>query len=1166
MHLKTLTLRGFKSFASTTTMNLEPGITCVVGPNGSGKSNVVDALAWVMGEQGAKNLRGGQMADVIFAGTSGRAPLGRAQVSLTIDNSDGALPIDYSEVTISRTLFRGGGSEYSINGTQCRLLDIQELLSDTGMGRQMHVIVGQGQLDAILGAGPEERRGFIEEAAGVLKHRKRKERALRKLESMDANLVRVRDLTNEIHRQLRPLARQAETARKAGLIQAEVRDARARILADDVQTLKERLDAGKASGEAATARKNALNESLEVAKKTLADAEDLARKGTPRTQHLTQLWQELSSVHASLMTLSSVSAERMRNASHPAQQPRVDIAELDERSEAANEEDADLLQQVEDSGARLSEAVKKREEAEAKARKAQENVRHLEAEQSNRREHIARLIGDVNAAEQTLQSALSEVERMRQAVTDAHDRTEQARAELEQLGEETEDDAASSAHEKAAQARDHARDEVDRLLNEERVAQAERATWTSRRDTLAQSLEPADATAELLSGGHEQVRGSLAQFISAKDGWENAITALLEPFADAAVVTSLDAACELMDASGQRRMVAPAMAASSQEPDVEIEGFTRAIDVIDFAADVSPIVRALLAGAVVAEDVPEALEALKNPLVTKVATRDADILTPVSAHSFGGEHSSVLERHADFEHARERAEEAAKQLEQVSAQLKQAREKYDLALKEANQQLVALRQADSERAKRMEVRARATSKLRSAEGEEQRLSSALKKVEDGIERARTRLEEARAKQASAEALPAVADPSEARDLAEKLEAEAREARATETQTRLDIRTLEEQSHRARDRARGLRQQLARARSDLAEYERRESARKRELARLTDAHARVQQPIQVAEQALEQAADELREAESERTEASEAAASARHEVDELRAQLLEITDAAHRDEIALQEVNLRYEHATNAAFEELGLDVSELLEKYGPHNLVEAEEPYPYVRAEQEKRLRKAKRELDRLGKINPLALEEHEALSKRHQFLADQLRDLVESKNDLLNIVEEVDERVETVFTEAFYDTQEAFKHVFATLFPGGSGRLVLTDPENMLETGVEIEARPAGKKITRLSLLSGGERSLAALALLVAIFKARPSPFYVLDEVEAALDDQNLSRLITIFKELQQDSQLIIVTHQKRTMKIADALYGVTMRGGVTQVVSSKLADTEQARAEASA
>ena len=1140
-------------------MNLEPGITCVVGPNGSGKSNVVDALAWVMGEQGAKNLRGGQMADVIFAGTSERAPLGRAQVSLTIDNTDGALPIDYSEVTISRTLFRGGGSEYSINGTQVRLLDIQELLSDTGMGRQMHVIVGQGQLDAILGAGPEERRGFIEEAAGVLKHRKRKERALRKLESTEGNLVRVRDLTNEIHRQLRPLAKQAETARKAGVIQAEVRDAQARLLADDLASLKERLDAGRASEEATNARKKVLNEQLDAAKARLNEAEQLARLGTPRTQELTRLWQELSTTHASLMTLSSVSNERMRGVAQPLPAPNFDLVALDQKSAKANEEDADLLEQVQASGQTLADVIKAREEAETAARTALDEVHRLEAEQSNRREHIARLIGDVNAAKQALASRVAEVERMKHAVAEAAERTKLASAEMEGLEEVQADDQMANAHEDAVRARDEARDLVDSLLSQEREAQSERATWTARRDTLAQSLQPADETAELLDAEYPGVLGSLASFISTSAGWENAITALLDPFADAAVITDLGLSLQFVDSGGRRRMVAALE--QSVEP-ATIEGWTRAVDVVR-GERVQGLINTLLAGAVVCEDDREAIRALENPLVTKVATRTGDVFTPVSVLTSGSDHASVLARHADYEDASRRADAASEQLEVVSQKLKEARERYDASLKVANEQLQALRKADSERAKAMEVRARASSRLRAAQGEQERLATTLKKIEEGVERARERLVEAEAKQAGAQALPQVADPAQAREEAEQLEEAAREARAKETATRLDIRTLEETTRRVRDRARSLRQQVAKARSDLTEYERREAARKREYQRLSDICDRIAAPIRVAEAALEEASQQLRAAESERTEASEAAASARHEVDEIRASLLEITDAAHRDEIALQEVALRYEHTVTRARDELALEADQLIDEFGPHNLVVAEDPYPYVRVEQEKRLRSAKRELDRLGKINPLALEEHEALSKRHQFLVDQLRDLTESKNDLLGIVDEVDQRVEEVFTQAFLDTQEAFTHVFATLFPGGSGKLVLTDPQNMLETGVEIEARPAGKKITRLSLLSGGERSLAALALLVAIFKARPSPFYVLDEVEAALDDVNLSRLITIFKELQQDSQLIIITHQKRTMKIADALYGVTMRAGVTQVVSSKLADTKQAQAE---
>ncbi|MDO5728709.1 MAG: chromosome segregation protein SMC [Actinomycetaceae bacterium] len=1162
MHLKTLTLRGFKSFASTTTLTLEPGITCVVGPNGSGKSNVVDALAWVMGEQGAKNLRGGQMADVIFAGTLGRAPLGRAQVSLTIDNADGALPIDYSEVTISRTLFRGGGSEYSINNTPCRLLDIQELLSDTGMGRQMHVIVGQGQLDQILAAGPHERRGFIEEAAGVLKHRRRKERALRKLESMEANLVRVRDLTNEIHRQLRPLAKQAETARRAGVIQAEVRDAHARLLADDLQTLKERLDAGKASEAALATRREGLEQALSEAKKRLEEAEELARRGTPKTQRLTRMWQEINSLHANLSTLSSLAGERTRTLSAPLIAPRVDIADLEKRVEDANAEDAELLKQLDDMGARLAQTVKDREQAEAAARTATETVRHLENEQASRREHIARLIGDVNTARQNVESAEQENQRMRQAVTDAHERTEAARAALAELGdiEEEADDSASRAHAEASRLRDDARDLVDSLLVKERDAGARVATWVSRRDTLVQSLTPEDATSDLLAEENPSILGALAHFITVEPGYENAVSALLDPFADAAVISALgDATALSSEAAGQQRMVVIAPAQTAPTP----SGLVGAADVVDIREPLGDTIRGMLSGSVIVESLAEAERALAHDGVERVATRLGDVVTRHTVRTAGEVHASIIERHAEAERASAEAEKARGELAEISQQLEAARQRYDELFIETKRLLTAMREADSQRASTLEVRARATSNLRAAEGEESRLAAAAAKVEAGVERAHARLREAETKQLAAQNLPAVADPGAAREQADDAEKHARDARALETQTRLDLRTTEERSARAKDRARSLRQQLARAGEENREFQRREAERQRELANIRELHERIHAPLAVARHAMSEAERQVTEAENERTDASEAAAAARREVDEIRTQLLEVTDASHRDEIARQEIQLRYDHTEATAREELGLDADELLEKYGPHNLVEAEEPYPYVRAEQEKRLRKAKKDLDRLGKINPLALEEHEALSKRHQFLADQLRDLTQSKADLLGIVDEVDTRVEEVFTQAFLDTQEAFTHVFATLFPGGTGKLVLTDPNDMLNTGVEIEARPAGKKITRLSLLSGGERSLAAVALLVAIFKARPSPFYVMDEVEAALDDVNLSRLLKIFTELRQDSQLIIVTHQKRTMRIADALYGVSMRGGVSEVVSSQLSQTSQAQAD---
>lgn len=1179
MHLKTLTIRGFKSFASATTMNLEPGITCVVGPNGSGKSNVVDALAWVMGEQGAKNLRGGQMADVIFAGTSQRAALGRAQVSLTIDNTDGVLPIEYAEVTISRTLFRGGGSEYSINNTPCRLLDIQELLSDTGMGRQMHVIVGQGQLDAVLAAGPDERRGFIEEAAGVLKHRRRKERALKKLDSMEANLVRVKDLVAELQRQLRPLARQAETARKAVVVQAELRDAKARLLADDVYQLQAKLQLATHDKTQLTQQLTETAQQVDEKQKALAEAENKALQATPRITELSNLWRELNTVHANLKTLSQVAAERLRAAQTPIAQPSVDLTDIERRAAEASAADSELLQQVEAAQAVLKTTVSQRIEAESQARSKQEGWKQLVSAQAVARERIARLQGEVRSAQQRVNAVEAEKARLSESITAAIQRLKDAESEVAKLPEVPveQQSAAAQAHQQAGEDRDAARDEVDRLLRAERDAQAELATWVARRDTLAQSLTPEDETAQLLD--KPQVRGTLSQYLKVAPGYENQVAVALNGLADAALVESWNTAVELAEAgvnagAGTQRLVVAFANTGTEGPQVEAPaldgGAVWAPSVIKIvpAGKIEPALEAesalthlltrLLGDCIFCETLADAVTHLTHPMIKRAVTASGALITADGAISTGlGSATSIIKRQADFQYATQQAEQQQHAVAQLETQLQNARATYDAKIIEVNQKLKELRETDAQRAKLVEARAKATSVARAAAAELARLESTQAKLDANLETAKAAEIQAHANLTAGQQNHAETGETQlqtAQAEAETAEQAAVTARAAETQQRLQVRTLEEQSNRARDRARSLRGQLATAREQQRTYAREAAARQRRVHALQDVHLRVQAPLHCAEQALEQAAYELAQAQAEQSASNEQLTALRQAFENARQQLADLKELAHREELAQAQLQMRLEQLQEDALEAFSLSAAELVSQFGPQQLVEAEEPYPFDRAEQLARLEKAEKAFAKLGKINPLALEEYEALNTRHAFLQEQLRDLQQSKADLLQIVDEVDTRVEQVFTQAFADVQKSFEHVFATLFPGGKGRLSLTDPADMLNTGVEIEARPAGKKITRLSLLSGGERSLAAIALLVAIFKARPSPFYVMDEVEAALDDVNLSRLLEIFKELQQDSQLIIITHQKRTMQIADALYGVTMRDGVTQVVSSRL------------
>ena len=1270
MYLKSLTLRGFKSFASATTLRLEPGITCVVGPNGSGKSNVVDALAWVMGEQGARAMRGGNMADVIFAGAGSRPALGRAQADLTIDNSDGLLDIEYSEVTISRTLFRGGGSEYQINGAPARLLDVQELLSDTGMGRQMHVIVGQGQLDAILSSTPEERRGFIEEAAGVLKHRRRKERALKKLADMDANLVRVLDLTNEIHRQLGPLARQARTARRAHVIQARVRDARARLLADDLVAARDRLDAHSASEEATARRRAQLEGELASAREGLAALEDQERQWGPRVEEAGRAWSSLTTITERLRGTHMAAGQKVALRRQPEPEPSgEDPQALDEAAARAGEEDARLLAQVEEARTALAARTRERGQCEDADEAASRRLALVNARVADHRERAARLAGDIATAVSRHESAQGEAERAHRAADAAVARRGAAEAELAGMedpsGSADGGDAGGAAgrHREASRARDEARARVDALLGREREARAERARWESRRDTLAQSLQPADETADLLGG--DGVLGLAAESVRAEPGFEDAVAALLSPYTDAVVVADAEAALEQLERAKRRgggmiRMVvagagvdpgaggaagptagaepgagsagadlgpgaaedsAPGAGAGAVGVHADADA-VRAAGMGELPEGVRPArgvvslgeracaLAALLDGAVVAADPREALAALRVRGVRVAVTRGGDVFGRGTVTGSGARASSTLALRASHEEAVRRAEEAAASCDGVARELEAANSALDAAVREANTALRELRAQDAQRAKAEGEYARAASAAKAAAAEARRAQDSARRADDQVEWARRALEEARERAAAAESVEEPESVEDAQADAAGAVRRAKEAREAETRARLELRALEERSRQVQARARSLRQAAAREREARAARARREAQRRAELERARDVEEAAAKALAVAEGAVREAAEERSFAERERARVAEEVARARRAADQASAELGALTSAAHRDEVARAELRMRVEHIEARAVEELSIEADALVEEFGPHMLVPviaedegagdgagpvpagaptgrarkakpepavgdaasgeaprrgrrgAEGPAgasagrPFVRAEQEETLRRAKRDLEKLGRVNPLALEEHEALAARHKFLVDQVQDLKSSKADLLRIVEDVDRRVEEAFTSAFADTREQFAHTFSVLFPGGTGDMVLTDPQDMLTTGIEIEAKPAGKKVKRLSLLSGGERSLAAIAFLVAIFKARPSPFYVMDEVEAALDDVNLSRLLTIFKELQQASQLIVVTHQKRTMEIADALYGVTMRDGVTTVVSQRLGE----------
>ncbi|MFH9434258.1 chromosome segregation protein SMC [Streptomyces rochei] len=1183
MHLKALTLRGFKSFASATTLRFEPGITCVVGPNGSGKSNVVDALSWVMGEQGAKSLRGGKMEDVIFAGTTGRPPLGRAEVSLTIDNSDGALPIEYAEVTITRIMFRNGGSEYQINGDTCRLLDIQELLSDSGIGREMHVIVGQGQLDSVLHADPMGRRAFIEEAAGVLKHRKRKEKALRKLDAMQANLARVQDLTDELRRQLKPLGRQAAVARRAAVIQADLRDARLRLLADDLVRLREALEAEIADEAALKERKEAAERELGKALRREADLEDEVRRLTPRLQRAQQTWYELSQLAERVRGTVSLADARVKSATSapPEERRGRDPEELEREAARVREQEAELEAALEAAERALEDTVAHRADLERELALEERRLKDAARAIADRREGLARLSGQVGAARSRAASAQAEIERLAEARDESRERAAAAQEEYEALraevdGLDADDQELAERHETAK----HRLAEAEAALSAAReaatAAERERAATQARHDALALGLRRKDGTGAVLAAKDRLagLLGPAAGLLTVTPGHEAALATAFGAAADALAVTSPAAAADAIrllrkqDAGRASLLLAGAPDYATDRPGAA--GAPYAADLVRGPQELMPAVRRLLRGIVVVGTLEEAEDLVyTHPELTAV-TAEGDLLGAHFAQGGSAGAPSLLEVQASVDQAAAELAELGVRCEELAREQEAAVERRRECAALVEELGERRRAADREKSAVAQQLGRLAGQARGAAGEAERSAAAAARAQEALDKALMEVEELAERLAVAEEMPVEEEPDTS--VRDRLAADGANARQTEMEARLQARTHEERVKGLAGRADSLDRAARAEREARARAEQRRARLRHEAAVAEAVAAGARQLLAHVEVSLARADEERTAAEAAKARREQELTAARAAGRDLKAELDKLTDSVHRGEVLGAEKRLRIEQLEAKALEELGVEPAGLAAEYGPHRMVppsppaEGEvlpedpghprnQPRPFVRAEQEKRLKAAERAYQQLGKVNPLALEEFAALEERHQFLSEQLEDLKKTRADLLQVVKEVDERVEQVFTEAFRDTAREFEGVFSRLFPGGEGRLILTDPDNMLTTGVDVEARPPGKKVKRLSLLSGGERSLTAVAMLVSIFKARPSPFYVMDEVEAALDDTNLQRLIRIMQELQEASQLIVITHQKRTMEVADALYGVSMQGdGVSKVISQRL------------
>ena len=1039
MYLKSLTIRGFKSFASSTTLNFEQGITAVVGPNGSGKSNVVDAIAWVLGEQGAKSLRGGKMEDVIFAGSSGRAPLGRAEVLLTIDNTDGALPIDYTEVTISRTMFRNGGSEYAINGTTSRLLDIQELLSDSGIGREMHVIVGQGQLRDILLATPEQRRGYIEEAAGVLKHRKRKEKALRKLDAMEVNLTRVEDLTNELRRQLKPLGRQAEVARRANVIQSDVRDSRLRLLADDLAQMKSALEAEIADETALRERRSEVESELTAAKAREAILDAAIVESAPLVDRAQNTFYALGAQQERLRSTMALAKERVRlgeTEEEDVQRGR-DPEEIDREAHALRVQESELAGQVDADRLALNAAISERTSAEAALAAEDARLHAATRAVADRREGLARIAGQVAAAKSRLEARSAEIERLDERLAEARDRADQAALEFTALegqvaGMDAGELGLDSEHDQAASALATAEKELENAKLEEQEAERERAGAIARLEALEQGMARRDGGAAVLAATDTMsgILGSVAALMQIESGWESAIAAALGSAADAIAVSSTDAAENAVrmlrrDDAGRAALVVVGQNSSDQSQWPTLASGQRyAIDLISCDPELQTSLAGILQRVVVTDSLEAARQVVTGNRELRAVTRDGDLV----GHGFvqGGSQGtqSLVEIQAAIDEARVKLEASAHRIDRAKFSVVGATQSQEAAMVLVSNSLERLHESDASMAAIAVQLGSLQSVVRSATGEADRVAAAIASANKAREDDLRSVQELEARYAAAEN-DQISESELSEDNRESIVKKLDEVRQAELNVRLTVRTGEE-----RVRALGTQaEQLEHA----ANLERTARARAIELRERRRREAQVAKAVVVAsETALDLLSQSVALAQFEREQAVATRQTEEVEVRQIRERIRELsadlevlTDSVHRDEVARAEQRLRIEAMENKSIEDYGVGPDELLAEYGPEILVPPSppapgdeinpddpepEPYPYVRSQQEARLASAERSLALLGKVNPLALEEFSALEERHKFLGEQLEDLRKSRNDLMSVIRDVDARVQEVF------------------------------------------------------------------------------------------------------------------------------------------------------------
>jgi len=1155
--LKSLTLKGFKSFADSTVMEMEPGVTVVVGPNGSGKSNVVDAIAWVLGAQAPSSVRSQKMEDVIFNGTAKRSPLGRAEVMLTLDNSAGILPLDFTEITVSRTLFRNGDSEYAINGVECRLLDVQELLSDAGVGRQQHVIISQGQIDAVLTARAEDRRAIIEEAAGILKYRKRKEKAERRLESTEANLLRVQDLIREVRRQLRPLERQAEAAKRYEEVVGELRALRLYLSGREVAGLREKLgqlETEKAGSDSAERDLRELMSKLEVDVRT-AEEELTARGASGLNDELMKVEQ----LRERARGLVAVIAERRRSMERDQGQfIAEDVVAALEADAAEMREDLAEVERGLTIAMGESDSLQVEEDAFERERNEQGLFHTVQGNEASTA--AAEVRGELRTLRNTVEQGAGEIQKLQARIEQIENRDNAFVGTIDGLQAElTQAESAvgilRSELATAEQERDVAENAGD-------VAQQGRATAerrAARASARLEALEAAMASTRARTGAEhlaqiEGVVGALVDLLDIDQGWDAAVKAALGDTLASIVVSDPASARRAIDQlrnvdhNGAVIALGLNRGASGSLPQ-GVESVRSHVRPANGApAQLGALLDSLLSSVGCSTDIAGAIDIVEANSSAVVVTRRGDKLAPSGWRLGAADEVGSIEV---IEETRTEVATATAELQALDAEVENQRRLLVAARTRINDTQTKLdRQVRAVEAANERL-AKTTNDRRSNGAEREMTLGSLDDIRGRVDGYQQRVSELEG------LLPALEESEAAEIAAAKAQGEARAAIDSKaTHMAMRRKDLEVRLAGLRERDQFLKQRLEETdrRLEVDTAARAEAGVRRQrieasllaitrLGDLVDGH-RVAAESRLAElyEMRRRQSDEVREI----TTRLDVARRGRTEAEQ---QLEALRERGRRVDVEEAETRMRLEAAIELIRRELEVEPE-----------VAEASPMPEVAegVDHADRARALERDIRLMGPINPLALQEFTELQERHTFLEEQLNDVRNSRRELAQVIAAIDEEIQSVFATAFEDVSKNFTDLFQLLFPGGKGKLALTTPGDMLNTGIEVEATPPGKTFKKLSLLSGGERSLTALAYLFAVFRSRPSPFYVMDEVEAALDDVNLHRFLGLVQEFRRDAQLIIVSHQKRTMEAADCLLGVSMQpGGSSKVVSERASNT---------